>query len=130
LINAFEDLFSVLVPTPNDTQKILISEKIQNLYNQEIKFAQSQFAQDFETDPDIINDPKFFTFSNDSNYFYNQTKNFIVNPENSYQYYMSCSDTFANFIVLTIQTAEDVAAKKAAGRKNYMAVHKRRLKEV
>lgn len=89
-----------------------------------MKFAQSQFAQDFQTDPDVITDPKFSTFSNNSNFYFNQTKDFIANPENSHQYYMNCAETFANFIVLMVQTAKDVAAKKAAGRLKYNPVYK------
>jgi hypothetical protein len=113
-IDSLMELSSVLVPTPNNTQKTLISDKIADTLTQVVKLNKAQFAQDFETDPEVINDPKFSNFLNMYNLLFDQMQNLTENPETSYEYFMNISDDWAEFSIIIINTAKEVAAKKAA----------------
>jgi hypothetical protein len=113
VLNSFSDLLAVLVANPNDTQKALISQKIANLSAESEKYTKAQFAQDFQTDPVVINDPAYSTFLNTYNVNHNRSLSLIADPTNAYDFYKNSSEVASSFIVLLLQTSKDVAAKKA-----------------
>jgi hypothetical protein len=108
---------SVFSSNPNETQKTLISAKVAAFYKEGVALVLSQPGlENIDTDPVILNDPKFSSFAD----FFNQLKNdsdFVrLNPERSYDYYSNITDEYADFLVQMVQISKEVVARKAAGK--------------
>jgi hypothetical protein len=115
-VNCVGAIGSVLVENPNEEQKAQIAEKVQNYINAGIDLIKSQPGlENFETDPDIINEPKFALGWESVNQFKNKLLSLVVNPEKAYDHFRNIEDKYTPIVISAlIQLSKEVQAIKAA----------------
>jgi hypothetical protein len=107
---------AVLVSNPNEAQKIQIAEKIQNCINAAIDLIKSQPGlENFETDPDLINEPKFALGLEVCYQIKNNLESLVLNPETAYDHFRNIEDKYTPIAIsVVIQLSKEVQAIKAA----------------
>jgi hypothetical protein len=95
-LNSFIDsvgaIGSVLVANPNEAQKAQIAEKVQNFIDTGIDIKSQPGLENFETDPDIINEPKFVLGLEAYNQFKTRIEFLVDHPDQAYEVFKIIED--------------------------------------